>query len=666
MANAMPSPAIPRSTSDPFLSFSSSSKTRLTSSNRSTGSSSRSNRSSYWLAWSNINKLGNFISIGRKNPELSDSDLTEESLEAHNRRQEAIILQTHSVVAANTGASVDDKNAKCSPYYKGLTDYSLIINREKHHLPQSTSPERESQATTNVSNSSSLSSFVFIKKQAWTACFSSLVSSNKDKQNNAPASAPAPAPDTASAPPPPPPPPPPVPFPEPSVERMPLETKETDKSVLSVIQEEKPLRERVLSSESKSPPPSPTPPSSPPSIKTDAGTAKVDERNDTATAKVDERNDTAIEMLDGRKQFTWADKHRPKALKDFICNRATATRVQGMIRGVDCNHFIFEGPAGVGKRTMIWAMLQEAYGPDRVKIKEVSKAFNLKGESIGSIEVRIKVSSQHVEVNLSDLKGYEKHVIVELIKERSKGMSKKDLQSKYDNCRAIILYNADKLSADAVLYIKWLLERNKGSSMFFFCCSDVSKLQPIKELCTYVRLLLPSNEEIVEVLEFIAEREGIKLPRKFAESIAINSKYNLRQAIRSLEASWQRSYPFTEDQKYLTGWEDDIANIAKDMVEEQSPKQLYIIRGKLQNLIEHDVSPDFIFNTMVEELKCKLDIFRQQQLDNLYKDYSFRDKLPLEDENSSLFPSAEFIAKFMSLYKLHITTAKSMEHDSGS
>ncbi|KAF2305426.1 hypothetical protein GH714_005167 [Hevea brasiliensis] len=548
MANAMPSPAIPRSTSDPFLSFSSSSKTRLTSSNRSTGSSSRSNRSSYWLAWSNINKLGNFISIGRKNPELSDSDLTEESLEAHNRRQEAIILQTHSVVAANTGASVDDKNAKCSPYYKGLTDYSLIINREKHHLPQSTSPERESQATTNVSNS-------------------------------------------------------------------------------------------------------------------------IDERNDTATAKVDERNDTAIEMLDGRKQFTWADKHRPKALKDFICNRATATRVQGMIRGVDCNHFIFEGPAGVGKRTMIWAMLQEAYGPDRVKIKEVSKAFNLKGESIGSIEVRIKVSSQHVEVNLSDLKGYEKHVIVELIKERSKGMSKKDLQSKYDNCR-------DKLSADAVLYIKWLLERNKGSSMFFFCCSDVSKLQPIKELCTYVRLLLPSNEEIVEVLEFIAEREGIKLPRKFAESIAINSKYNLRQAIRSLEASWQRSYPFTEDQKYLTGWEDDIANIAKDMVEEQSPKQLYIIRGKLQNLIEHDVSPDFIFNTMVEELKCKLDIFRQQQLDNLYKDYSFRDKLPLEDGKRPLDPLKqkvekymnieEFIAKFMSLYKLHITTAKSMEHDSGS
>lgn len=32
--------------------------------------------------------------------------------------------------------------------------------------------------------------------------------------------------------------------------------------------------------------------------------------------------------------------------------------------------------------------------------------------------------------------------------------------------------------------------------MFFFCCSDVSKLQPVKELCTFVQLHLPSNEEV--------------------------------------------------------------------------------------------------------------------------------------------------------------------------
>jgi DNA replication protein DnaC len=38
------------------------------------------------------------------------------------------------------------------------------------------------------------------------------------------------------------------------------------------------------------------------------------------------------------------------------------------MRDFDCNHFIFEGPAGVGKRTMIRAMLQEAFGQARVQV----------------------------------------------------------------------------------------------------------------------------------------------------------------------------------------------------------------------------------------------------------------------------------------------------------
>ncbi|KAF5744234.1 hypothetical protein HS088_TW08G00832 [Tripterygium wilfordii] len=551
---SIPPPRLGRSSSDPNLAALLNTAAPVNISVRSACSASY--KSSQWLGWGRISKL---IGPARKSTAI-DSGVTEESLEAHNIRQ--------AIIHAN----VNGKNSKCSPYDKGLIDFSLISNREKH-----SSPERESHGTT-LTNSSSLSTFMG-KVQEWTTSFYSK-SDTETKISS-----------------------------EVSSSSKPSAIKEVNKEVKVVPKKAKgkPLSE----SESA--------PLVLPPLERKASPSDRAER----VAIDDEKKDTDIEkVVSIGREFVWADKYRPKTLKDFICNRDKAILVQSLARETEYGHFILEGPPGVGKRTMIRAMLGEAFGLDRIKTREEYKAFDLKGEAIGSIRVHLKKSSKHVEVNLSDLKGYEKHVIVELIKERHGRISNKTLPSKCDSCRTIILYEADKLSTDALLYMRWVLERYKGSNKIFFCCSDVSKLQPIKNLCTVVHLFPPSKEEIVEVLEYIAKQEGIDLPYQLAEKFANNSKNNLRQAIRSFEASWQKSYSFVEDQEILTGWEDDIATIAKDIVEEQSPKQLYMIRGKLQNLVEHDVSNDYIFKSLVEELNKHLDEQLKLGLKNLYQEYS--------------------------------------------
>lgn len=69
----------------------------------------------------------------------------------------------------------------------------------------------------------------------------------------------------------------------------------------------------------------------------------------------------------------WSDRYRPFWLQDFLCNREKALWLQKMVRSwqdkqEECGHFIFEGNTGVGKRTMIWALLREAFGPDKVQV----------------------------------------------------------------------------------------------------------------------------------------------------------------------------------------------------------------------------------------------------------------------------------------------------------
>ncbi|KAL3537190.1 hypothetical protein ACH5RR_000556 [Cinchona calisaya] len=675
----MPSPTVPRSKSAPRISG-----TPQSPSSHSDAPSRRTSRSEFSpRTWPK--KVGDFIA--RKTGSSSSSrksNLTEESLEEFNRLNE--ILE-------------GKRYFQRSPYYKGLTDSSLVINRERQSL---LSPDRESHASSFFS-SSSKTSFVN-RMQEWGSSYftskenkkisrsqSRTSSSNKRKTSrdslastpslpSAPSSsstrrkakAATVARDRTTK----------------TAKESGYEGKEVSSSTnkkdvaIDILNKGKPLRERV----SQPPMPAPTPPHSgqqmpvprprtrPQPPQTSAQTHQREEQTNLSLQPPKTSATSPVEKAVQEKEtnkYMWADKYRPSTLKDFLCNRSKALELQAMAKSENCSHFIFEGHPGVGKRTMIWAFLSEAFGEDRVQAREESKKFILKGESVGSINVNMMKSSKHVEINLSELRGYEKHVIVELIKEKSNKSSNKSLQCNLDNCRAIILYDVDKLPTEAIIYIKWVLEHYKGCNKLFFCCTDASKIQPLTSLCTLVQLLRPSTKEITDVLEFIAQKEEIKLPHQLAVKIARSSKNNLRQAIRSFEATWHFSSVLKEDQEILTGWEDDIANIARNIIQEQSPKQLYDIRGKLQNLIEHNVSPEFIFETLLKELKNNSGEQLQKQIDDLYEKFNKYDGCeksyaaapsrqeemgkrledPVRKTLQQFMRIEEFIAKFMSWYK---------------
>ncbi|XP_022636831.1 replication factor C subunit 3 isoform X2 [Vigna radiata var. radiata] len=354
--------------------------------------------------------------------------------------------------------------------------------------------------------------------------------------------------------------------------------------------------------------------------------------------------------------YTWAAKYQPMALEEFICNKDIASQLKTMVEGgCGCSHFIFEGPPSVGKRSMIRAMLREVFGSDRVQVEEEYKNFILKGEMVDSVQVRVKKSFHHVEVNLSETNGYEKHVIVDLFKETYGQVIDNSQPCCPENCKAIVLYEAEKLSIESLLYIKWLLEKYEGCNKVFFCCSDESKLQPVKPLCITLRLSSPSTQELATILENIAIAEGIQLPRHLIDTIILRSNNNLRQAIRSLEATCRNRDAVKENDVILTGWEQDILDIAKKVIQEQSPRQLYAIRRKLRSLMIHDVPPDFIYKSLVPELTSLVHHSLRPGIAKLDRDFMSESDEKNTDSTKknalTYLKVEEFIAKVMSWYK---------------
>ncbi|XP_073309253.1 uncharacterized protein [Primulina huaijiensis] len=371
----MPSPQIPRSKSAPYIGSpqSPSNASNSVRTTRSTGSPI--------IVWPK--KLSDLITRKAKNPHL-----TEESLQEFNR------------------SNAEARQSTSSPYYKGLTDFSLVINREKL---SGSSPGRESHAGSFIS-SGSKSSFV-VKVQEWgSSCFtskkhekssSSLSSSTWTKSSQDART------KTSSS----------------SSYTKHKETGETVAKIktkvftnhrnkvrfgtweseenLSLPTTKKPLRERDPEpSMLPLPPPTAQPEESlpypqpqiilqtaQPLPSTPPPQVSLQPMADASLSQtpVGEGLTNEIEKTENERKYVWADRYRPLWLQDFLCNRETARSLQATVRNwgnktEECGHFIFEGNPGVGKRTMIWAFLREAFGVEKVQVqifpKKKSNKYN--------------------------------------------------------------------------------------------------------------------------------------------------------------------------------------------------------------------------------------------------------------------------------------------------
>ncbi|EFA78274.1 replication factor C subunit [Heterostelium album PN500] len=297
----------------------------------------------------------------------------------------------------------------------------------------------------------------------------------------------------------------------------------------------------------------------------------------------------------------WIDKYKPTSLDQMDYHKDISENLKNMILGGDFPHLLVYGPSGAGKKTRVMATLKEIYGANCLKVKIENKTFKHPSSS-KSIQVTTVSSPYHIEINPGEAGSYDRLVIQSIIKDIAQSPPI-DSQS-----FVVILNEVDKLSKDAQHALRRTMEKYANFCRLILCCDSTSKvIDPIRSRCMGIRVPAPTKEEIVKVLQNVAKKERFDLSAEVAGHFAERSNGNLRYALLLLESKKTKEYPFQTNELPLLDWESAIFNVANDMITEQSPARLQVIRGKLYELIGHCIPPDIIMKNLTFALLERID-----------------------------------------------------------
>ncbi|XP_021942828.1 replication factor C subunit 3 [Zootermopsis nevadensis] len=323
----------------------------------------------------------------------------------------------------------------------------------------------------------------------------------------------------------------------------------------------------------------------------------------------------------------WVDKYRPNSLAKLDYHKKQALHLKNLVQQGDFPHLLVYGPSGAGKKTRIFCLLRELYGPgvERLRLDHM----NMHTPSNKKIDITTVSSNYHLEVNPSDVGFHDRVVIQELIK--TVAQTHQLDPSGQREFKVVVICEADCLTKDAQHALRRTMEKYVSTCRIILVANTA-----------------PTKEEIISILQSVCKKECLSLPNELAERIAVQSNRNLRRAILFLESCKVQQYPFQPDQKVVAhDWEIFLKDTAKIIVLEQSPQKLLEIRNRLYELIIHGIPSEFIFKGLLQELVKNCDMQLKTQV--IEKAAFFEHRIHLGSK--SIIHLEAFVASFMSIYK---------------
>jgi replication factor C small subunit len=312
----------------------------------------------------------------------------------------------------------------------------------------------------------------------------------------------------------------------------------------------------------------------------------------------------------------WAEKYRPKSLKDVINQRHAIERIKAFVKERNIPHMLFAGPAGCGKTATALSLAQDLYG---------------------------KVWRQNVlELNASDERG------IDVIRHKVKDFARTRTISPI-GYRIIILDESDNLTSDAQQALRRTMEAFTSVSRFILIANFSSRIiEPLQSRCAIFRFKSLSEGDIKKYIDRIVKGEKLKISKSAIDAIIDISEGDLRKVANLLQASSVLGKRITEDVIYDVSSKAKPTDV-KEMLELSLGGRFDEARKKLQDmLLRQGLSGEDVIREIHKQI-YSLDIGEEEKvrLVEICGEYEYR----LSQGSSDLLQLEALLAQFLSFSK---------------